>query len=243
MREESDYRESHLNKGADYDCNLSGSGFDGYMAAREQEILSVVVSHWLPNKIPRYLDFACGTGRITQFFERIATESYGVDVSETMLEQARRKCTKTTFIRQDITRERLQIAPVDVVSAFRFLGNAQDDLRIAAVRTMRGHLTEGGFLIVNNHRNTSTMQGALKRVLGKKALDGLRHSRLVSLLADNGFRILRMYGVGFWIIRDKFVQPQILNSRFGRILEPISRIPVFAPYSPDYVIVAQKTPG
>ena len=236
----SDYRESHLGKGADYDRDLSGDGFNGYMAVREKEILAQILSRWAANGVARYLDFACGTGRITQTLAPVAEESFGVDVSENMLDQARKKCPKTTFFLQDITRDPLPEKGFDMVSAFRFFANAQNDLRVDALKAIRDHMKDGGLFILNNHINTSTMHSVILRTLTSEKPVGLNHSECHRLLATHGFVVREQYGVGFWMIRSKLMQPDVLNSRWAQILEKFSGISALAPYSPDCVIVAQK---
>ena len=235
-----DYRESHLHKGADYDEGLSLDNFNGYMAAHEKKILPKMSAKWFPNGIPRYLDFACGTGRVTQFFETIADEPYGVDVSEKMLGVARTKCKKTTFVLQDLTEQPLGVPLFDVISAFRFFGNAQNDLRHAAMKAICSNLKEGGYLVFNNHRNTSTVHGMITRCSGQKPPGQFSHTCMKKLLSDHGLVIRQLYGVGFWLFRFKFFEPRILNSSIGKMLEPISRLPLIARFCPDYVVVAQK---
>jgi len=235
-----DYRLSHLQKGEDYDESLSRCNFDSYMTERENKILLSVVPKLFQGKVPRYLDFACGTGRITQLIETMAENSYGVDVSQRMVEQARRKCTCTNFILGDITREDLGIKPVDLVTAFRFFGNAQDELRCAALRAINRLLVENGYLIFNNHRNPWTLWNTLHRLMGDKVSVDLHYHKLKHLLIESGFKITRIYGVGFWVLRDKLAQPEVLGSQVAKFLEPISKVPVLAPFCPDMVIIARK---
>ena len=78
------------------------------------------------------LDFACGSGRWTQFLENKFRETVGIDVSEKMIEAARDKCHKTDFVTADITAEdgaaKLRGRKFDVITAFRFFKNAQEEL-------------------------------------------------------------------------------------------------------------------
>src|SRR5213076_3244584 len=114
------YRHSHLVKGADYDAALARDPFDAFITARERALLLQAVGSLFPRGIPRYLDFACGTGRITQWVAPLAARSYGADVSEKMLAQARSKCRGTAFLLRDLTREPAGLEPVQLVTAFRF---------------------------------------------------------------------------------------------------------------------------
>ena len=80
-----DYRSSHLQSGASYDSNLAGSPFDNYMAVWEKKHLQQILKATFPGGIGRYLDFACGTGRITEQIAPSVQQSTAVDISETMM--------------------------------------------------------------------------------------------------------------------------------------------------------------
>jgi len=238
-----DYRESHLNKGVTYDENLGQGGMDTYMAVREKEILTFLISKLFTSGIPRYLDFACGTGRIVHTVEQMAEDSYGVDISAQMLQQAREKCKRTEFLHCDITREGLQIPPMNLVSAFRFFGNAQNELRLEVIRAIHAILDDDGYFILNNHQNAYSVRRMLHYCLGKrgrKSTSGLSYGELKRLLTSNGFIIRRAYGIGFWMIRDKFCEKHVLQSRIAQILEPFSTTSYLARFCPDYIVVAQK---
>ena len=55
----------------------------------------------------RYLDFACGTGRLLSFLENNFAASTGVDISKDMLNIAEKYRKKSELICGDITREHL----------------------------------------------------------------------------------------------------------------------------------------
>ena len=61
------------------------------------------------NKEIALLDFACGTGRITEFLEDKVNYSTGVDVSESMLKIARKKLKLTKIIKADLTKKNILI--------------------------------------------------------------------------------------------------------------------------------------
>ena len=235
-----DYRNSHLRKGKDYDRDLSHGDFDTYMTHLEGKILSKVVSQLFPSGIPRYLDFACGTGRITQQMEPLAKASYGVDVSPSMMEQARRKCPRTTFFLRDITAEKLDIPSVNLVTAFRFFGNAQDDLRRSVLKALHGLLAHGGYLVINNHRNPGSINNRLLRLRGESFEENLSHGKLRRLLGDAGFSIERTYGIGLWMVLGRLNRPEVFSSRLVQVVEPLSRIGPMGAFCPDAVIVARR---
>lgn len=235
---EDDYRTSHLKKGADYDNDLSHDPFDSYMTTVERPLIEQLVAKLFPKGLETYLDFACGTGRITEIIAPLARESWGVDVSPVMLEQATHKCPRTQFINGDLTREDLSIPPADLVTAFRFLANAQDELRREALRAMRDRLKEGGYLIVNDHRNAWSIRNLLTPH-GPERID-LHYRKLRRLLTDAGFRVRRTFGIGFWYVRYKLDRAEVVRSRFVQMIEPLSLIRPIAFFCPDMVVLAQR---
>lgn len=236
-----DYRESHLGKSHNYDETLKMGGLDTYMLERENEILNHILPELVDkHKLQRYLDFACGTGRITSIFEKYIPESMGVDISENMVSVAKEKCTKTTFTIKDITSEELEAEPFDVISSFRFFGNAQDELRMAVLKKMNLLLKQGGLLVVNNHRNPSSILCRLSNLTGGKDDADLSCSKFNGLLEDSGFEVIRKITIGAWLVRYKWIRERIYNSALGKILDKIFNLPLLACLSPDMIIIARK---
>jgi ubiquinone/menaquinone biosynthesis C-methylase UbiE len=235
-----DYRSSHLNRGEDYDAELTESPFEKYISLQETRILGSLVQQLFPHGIDRHLDFACGTGRITCLIAPKARTSYGVDVSPQMMEQARKRCPKTEFVLRDVTREPLSLAPFDLVTAFRFFGNAQDELRVSALRAIWAMLKPGGYLIINNHRNLWCIRNLALRLTGNAPDGDLSYGKLRRLLHQEGFQVISKQGIGVWIVRAAFMDTHILESKLARVLERLSRLEPLAILSPDAVIVVRK---
>ena len=234
-----DYRCSHVDRGPSYDSTLAASPFDAYMAKWEAHWLTQFGREQFPHGIPRYLDFACGTGRITRTVAPLAREAIGVDVSGSMLEIARAKCPQVRFIEAYVTRERVGLGHFDVVTAFRFLGNAQDELRNDAVRAVSELLRPGGFFIVNNHRNPASVASLLHRMTGGSHGMDLTYFKLRRLLLDHGFTIFRVRAIGLWLVRSSLqarVRPDSANTARERLLKAAA----FAPFAPDMVVIARK---
>ena len=237
---EDDYRRSHLGRGADYDAAIASAAFDAYMARVERDLLLEIVPGLFPAGISRYLDFACGTGRVTQVVGALASHSVGVDVSPSMVEQAKEKCPQTQFVLQDLTLEPLAVAPFDLVTTFRFLGNAQPDLRSAALRALHDLVAPRGRLIVNNHRNPVSFHSLLRRLRGKANEPGLTFWRLRHLLEENGFEVERAYAVGAWVVRYAWRTSGVLDSERARRLDRMFQSGYVARFAPDMVVVARR---
>jgi SAM-dependent methyltransferase len=241
-----DYRHSHFRDGTEYDAELDGNPLDAYMSRCEADVLARLVPRLFPSGVDRYLDFACGTGRITSQMEAIARQSFAIDVSPGMMAVARRRCARTDFIRCDITLEQPVIEPVQLITAFRFFGNAQQELRVAALRGLHRLLADDGYLIFNNHRNPRSIRNLCVRLTDEGLPDyrgrhiDLDYWTLRRLIAATGFRIVRTIGVGFWIVRAALERSEILRSPVARALEPLSRLPLLAPFCPDAIVVARR---
>jgi len=237
---QSSYRQSHLAKGSDYDSDLNLGNFDSYMVIHESRILKDVVKSLFPNKVGRYLDFACGTGRILSSIEKLAKTSIGFDVSESMVSEAKEKCTNSTFYITDVTKSAPPEDQFDLVTAFRFFGNAEQELRSSVLRTLSDVTQTGGYLIINNHRNPWSIHELLLRLKGESNNLDLSYANLRELLDTHGFDIEKKIGIGLWVYRYGLRDTTTKSGSFLRHLEPLSRIGFLAPFCPDYLVVAKK---
>jgi SAM-dependent methyltransferase len=80
------YRRSHLNEDTKREFFESGGPHVHYVLATIQRCID-------PDFVPRsILDFGCGVGRLLLPFAATAEEVVGVDVSRSMLQEARRNC-------------------------------------------------------------------------------------------------------------------------------------------------------
>jgi SAM-dependent methyltransferase len=237
-----DYRRSHLEKGADYDRDLAAGTFDAFMTARESVLLPRIVSTLFPHRPEKYLDFACGTGRITALVAPLARDSVGVDVSATMVAEAARKCPRTRFVIRDITKVPLDERDFDLATAFRFFGNAEGDLRRAVFRAVSAHLRPGGCFVFNNHRNPGSGRARLQRALGRyEDHADLDFATLDGLVTSAGLRIERLVGIGWWQLAHRLDTPSAYRSSLARLLEPVSTWGPVASLCPAYIVVARKT--
>lgn len=171
----------------------------------------------------RLLDFACGTGRIISFLEDFAHSSEGVDISPAMLARAAGVCRKSKLEAGDIcTNVNLAKGPFDVISAFRFLLNADADVRRKVLASLRQRIAEDGLLIINLHGNSRSLRhfAVMRRrkliecgkspssiMVAEESLEDMR-----ALLRESGFEIVEEAGFG--------IMPPALDRTF---LRPLSR--------------------
>lgn len=197
-----DYRQSHA--APDYGRRYQGTYERGYYYYQwkyiERELLRSVLRQARRDGHQTCLDFACGTGRITQITAEMFPAPHGVDVSESMLDIARREVPQATFVRQDITREPLD-RQYDVITAFRFFTNAEDNLRREALRAIHNTLSDHGTFITNIHVNRDSITGRAHRVrnwLRRRVIQQVvGHDQLQALLHEHGFEIVRTHWYSF----------------------------------------------
>jgi ubiquinone/menaquinone biosynthesis C-methylase UbiE len=237
-----DYRDSHQNRGDVYDESLALDPFDAYMHAWEQKHIHDLLRRHIPESTSRcrYLDFACGTGRVTAIIAPLVRETVGVDVSESMLKVAKTKIPNARFLHIDLTSTPFESESFDLVSAFRFFGNADPGLREDALAALYRSLRPGGLLLTNNHRNPGSVMNLVQRVQRRPLHVDLKFSRFAQLLENAGFDTVATRAIGAWQFR------QALSTRAGRrprleaLLEAMFGGSYWAPLAPDYIVMARK---
>ena len=159
MKNIDDYREYFQSEESAIEYDEESYDADTYAAILWEIEQSVLISQILrmeENKQRiRYLDFACGTGRIVSLLEQYVDKSCGIDISPFMIEQARKKINKTSLFVGDLTTDGFLIdGTFELITVFRFVLNAQIELRDRALRILSGRLTdENSILIFNIHTN------------------------------------------------------------------------------------------
>ena len=103
----------------------------------------------------RYMDFACGTGRVLSYMEPLVDHATGIEISRPMLERAAQKVQRASLVQADITSDRSAVTgQFDLITAFRFVLNAEPELRVSALRRLGELLRdERSLLVFNNHIN------------------------------------------------------------------------------------------
>lgn len=189
-----DYRSSHAGPGSfsdAYDEKLFSPGtYDSRVWEEEKVLLDRIVDAWVPVR-ERYLDFACGTGRILAHLEQRFDSSVGLDISESMLTEARRKVRKATLIAGDATRSPdLVPGAFDCITAWRFFLNAQPELRDEAMHVLAGKLrTPESTLMFNVHGNRASTRWVMV------TLDRLRGRHNNAMSVGDVRRLVRKHGL------------------------------------------------
>jgi SAM-dependent methyltransferase len=199
-----DYRTTHMGPESwakDYDARLFAPGsFDAAIWESEQRLLDRIVLEHVPRR-QRYLDFACGTGRVLSHLERSFATSVGLDISATMLGVARERVRTARLVEGDPTRDPgvLGGRRFDFISAFRFFLNAQPSLRDAAMGFLASALRDNDSrLLFNVHGNRFSTRAvvAAKAKLTREQFSSMSIAESVGLAARHGLEVVEWYGVG-----------------------------------------------
>ena len=203
---EKSYRQSH--SATDYASEYDKLYADGYFRQFWHEIEAPILRRELAelqrDGANQILDFACGTGRVTEVVAATFPECIGVDVSEEMLATARRRLHGVRLVQADLTRTDLkqELPLFDAVTAFRFFLNAEDRLRADALDALASHLRPGGILIASFQWAATSPAGFLFRLRNTvKRHEDPRTATVAEiseLFARHGFEIERLHRYGAW---------------------------------------------
>ena len=100
MKNEIDYRNVFQSSAAEYE-EITASKHIRLIYELEKEILDEMFKE-IGSTDRSVMDFACGSGRWTQYLEKKFDECIGVDVSKGMVTVAEGKCQKAKFVITDI---------------------------------------------------------------------------------------------------------------------------------------------
>lgn len=190
----------------------------------------------------RFLDFACGTGRVLELAVPHFSESVGIDVSEAMLGEARRRVPSARFVLADVMVDPPDVGSFSVISLFRFVLSAEHHLREGVLRWLRTVVEPDGVLVLNNHLNGHSLTGLRHRI--DHAVHGRRggsptDESMASLLRHCGFDVVESYGFGVlppW--RDR---PRVPSDALLRVERVLGSSATLQRYAKDRIYVAQPS--
>lgn len=196
-----DYRSSHLEARcpAEFESHYIRGHGHLYWNHFERPYLEKLFAR-LGRECPgRYLDFACGTGRIMELASAHFIETVGIDVSEPMLAEARRRIPTARLIQADVMTNPPDVGSFQVISLFRFILSAEDHLREGVLNWLRTVIAPDGVLVVNNHLNRWSFTGLrhrLRNVIHGRPGGPPTERHMETLLRRCGFEIVEAYGFG-----------------------------------------------
>ena len=247
-----DYRDSHKakEKGRDYDESFADLPYRRFIWEWERGIIKrTVLEKHNEIKNPAILDFACGTGRILTDLENYSKDVTGIDVSDSMLEQASKKITHAKLLKGDITKNEGHFQPeqFDVITAFRFFLNAQNGLRKDVLEKFQLYLKPNGVFVFNVHAN-ATHPGviAAKSILWlknkfrreKPIQNSLSIFKVKRLLNEYNFQVIGVHHRNIIPIVNEKTNFQI--ERFARIEDFCSKVIFFRYLSRNILFICKK---
>lgn len=233
-----EYRASHSSPG--YGLRYLGTYSSGYYAALWEQVEKPMLQALLPRDEfvkESALDFACGTGRITNLLADYFPEVVGVDVSASMLEVARSR-PNILYRQTDITKVKLR-QEFWVATAFRFFLNAEPNLRLQAAASLYSALQPGGYLLTNIHMVDTSPMGRLYRALHlvgiRRCHQTLSRSAMRNLLEEAGFTIEQEFSYGYMprlgrflpYVGEKLVSPIEILARALRFPDSMAHNVIF----------------
>lgn len=205
------YREhfAEPNRAVQYDASQYASGSYGDLVwqIEQAQLERFMQAFRATHPHINYLDFAAGTGRVISFMENKVDTATGIEISEGMLAIGRTKVRQANLICADITAPDAPIeGQYDLITAFRFILNAEPTLQLAAFKALAARLKDDSSrLVFNNHGNLLSVKAFLWPIHRLRHLNQtymaegncMTHRQVRQLLQSVGLEIESIWGSGF----------------------------------------------
>lgn len=238
-----DYSTSHVvdGYGVYYDSTYKRGYYLNQWSLIESKLLRDIFSRYVFSMSQtKILDFACGTGRIASFLaDDLHMHVDGYDISSEMLGVAKSRGGACNYFCESI--ETARSSGYDVVTAFRFFLNAEDDLRRFALSNLYRVLSVNGLLVVNIHVSNISPLGLAYRfrnfLLGRTVAKTCGRSEAIHFLEDSGFQVVEVIDYSFVPRVGRFtdaLSPKLflLFDKFAKFLRVVP--------SQSFILVAKK---
>lgn len=244
----SSYTEGYQNnpkRGEGYDKKIENE-FELFTWNLEKHFLKKIVEDFLKNdKDVKYLDFACGTGRIIAFLvnEIGINNAVGLDMSESMLAEAKKK-TNAKFICGNIieNKELLKDQKFDLITIFRLFLNLEKNNREVILKNVSRYLKDDGCIALNNHINRYSLVGFqfwIRRLLGnKKVINTATQKEFEKMIRNSGLKIEKIYKFTFLPGRNNVIL--LPRNTLRKVELFISRIPIVRNFCLSQIYVCKK---
>ena len=198
---------SHEDAGTAYDAGQyrHGSFWDVVWALERPVLDRLVADQRKRTPLIEYLDFACGTGRVLSYLEDRVDDATGVDVSGAMLERAATRVKRARLVQVDLAAPGAPLeGRYDLITAFRFVLNAEPRLQREALAALAGRLRDAASrLVLNTHGNPWSYKGIVvpvRRALRLRGKDEnlLGVGTLGRLLAELDLEVVERHGMGIF---------------------------------------------
>jgi SAM-dependent methyltransferase len=192
----------------------------------------------------KYLDFACGTGRIISEVEDLATESVGLDIAPLMLARAALRTRSPLRCGDILAQPSIVDRDYDAITAFRIVLGAEPEIRVALLQDLAQRLRDDGSRLIFNvhfsHRSVLALTSRYRQLRGWPRMLTLSPAETGRLIAASGLEIESVYGFGV-LPRRLYRSPLARASAiFDRLA---SRIATMTWLSQDLVYVCRRARG
>jgi hypothetical protein len=159
-----------------------------------------------------------------------------------MLKIARESLPEVKFYQADITRENIFNKKFKIITAFRFLLNAQPELREQCLGYFYDHLCDDGVLIVNNHLRYASAKGRLIALLQRSGIwqerNYLKDAEFKSIMEKHGFKISKVFS--FCLIPGSQSLPPVSDKLQARLEKMFCRFLKLQKYAEQSVYICKK---
>ncbi len=138
------------------------------------------------------LDLGCGNGRAVKYLVDKGFQGIGVDMSDKMLELAKKHVPKGKYYRKDFTKLEFNPNSFDAVVSFFALNHIPKEQFKEVMVSCKRFLKKGGLLLLGMVKGES--EGLFEGFYGKKmSLYGAGYTKkeLIDILKSNGYDILK----------------------------------------------------
>jgi len=158
----------------------------------------ILYKNWLDlliskiNKGDKILDLGCGNGRAVKYLVDRGFQGAGVDVSDKMLELARRHIPKGIFYKQDFVKIKFKPNSFNAVISFFALNHIPKSQFKKVIKICRKIMKNNGFLLLGMVKGKD--EGFFEGFYGKNlSLYGAGYSKkeIVNILDGNGYSIIK----------------------------------------------------
>lgn len=98
-----------------------------------------------------FLELGCGTGRETRYYTEVFDTIYGVDVSENMIEKAKKRVSGATLLVCDGETLPVPDNSIDIVYSFIVLQHCPKDIVLSYFKEVKRVLRKGGVFVFQIH--------------------------------------------------------------------------------------------
>jgi SAM-dependent methyltransferase len=173
--------------------------YDAFIWSLQRRDLRARVAALVQARGPlRYLDFACGTGRVLTSLEDLTDDVIGIDLAPPMVELARTKTRSTVLVGDVIDPAQRPEGQFDLITAFRFFLNVDEATRTGVMDALAAMLRpDGGVLIFNMHGNARSTASLVRwRPDAARSGNLMRISEVHDLVTRSGLKVVGMRGYG-----------------------------------------------